>query len=128
MPCCRLDQLDGLTGRTLQALSKCQTRQLSQCDRKGTEALQGLSESEISLTQEQQVLLQELEVKVEQTLLTAMAHGRVVIVTNAADGWIETSCAAFMPGLRPLLDEIDLLSARASYAAQRKHTWHDIGE
>lgn len=70
---------------------------------------------EIILTREQQVLLQELEVKVEQTLLTAMTHGRVVIVTNAADGWIETSCAAFMPGLRPLLDEIDLLSARSAY-------------
>jgi len=70
---------------------------------------------EIILTREQQVLLQELEVKVEQTLLTAMRHGRVIIVTNAADGWIETSCAAFLPGLSSLLDEIDLLSARSSY-------------
>lgn len=33
-----------------------------------------------------------------QTETEAMTHGRVVIVTNAADGWIETSCAAFMPG------------------------------
>ena len=28
----------------------------------------------------------------------AMAYGRVVIVTNALEGWVETSCAAFLPG------------------------------
>ena len=28
----------------------------------------------------------------------AMGYGRVVIVTNAAHGWVEMSCAAFMPG------------------------------
>eukprot|EP00913_Durusdinium_trenchii_P015699 g14753.t2 len=70
---------------------------------------------EIILSREQQVLLQELEVKVEHTLLMAMRYGRVVIVTNAADGWVEMSCAAFMPGLRPLLDDIDIISARSSY-------------
>eukprot|EP00437_Effrenium_voratum_P000028 CAMPEP_0181430848 /NCGR_PEP_ID=MMETSP1110-20121109/17936_1 /TAXON_ID=174948 /ORGANISM="Symbiodinium sp., Strain CCMP421" /LENGTH=261 /DNA_ID=CAMNT_0023554179 /DNA_START=52 /DNA_END=837 /DNA_ORIENTATION=+ len=68
---------------------------------------------EIILNRQQQVLLQELEVKVEQTLLTAMGYGRVVIVTNAMEGWVETSCAAFLPGLRPLLDELDIVSARA---------------
>lgn len=73
------------------------------------------SVDEVSLTREQQVLLQELEVKVEQTLLTAMAYGRVVIVTNALEGWVETSCAAFLPGLRPLLDELDIVSARSTY-------------
>jgi len=72
---------------------------------------------EIILSREQQVLLQELEVKVEHTLLMAMRYGRVVIVTNAADGWVEMSCAAFMPGLRPLLDDIDIISARSSYAS-----------
>ena len=37
-------------------------------------------------------------VALHRNLSQAMRHGRVVIVTNAADGWIETSCAAFMPG------------------------------
>eukprot|EP00931_Biecheleriopsis_adriatica_P036420 TRINITY_DN20984_c0_g1_i1.p1 TRINITY_DN20984_c0_g1~~TRINITY_DN20984_c0_g1_i1.p1 ORF type:complete len:255 (-),score=66.73 TRINITY_DN20984_c0_g1_i1:200-964(-) len=77
---------------------------------------QGLPENnEIFLSREQQTLLQELEAFAEQTLLSAMKHGRLVIVTNAADGWVESSCSAFMPGLLPLLDDLDIISARSCY-------------
>lgn len=79
-------------------------------------AQEGLLEgSTTRLTRCQQTLLQELEVCIEGTLLTAMTHGRVVIVTNAAAGWVEDSCSNFLPGLRPMLDDLDIISARSAY-------------
>lgn len=77
---------------------------------------QGLPENtEVTLSKVQQTLLQELETLAEQTLLSAMKHGRVVVVTNAADGWVESSCSTFLPGLLPLVDDLDIISARSCY-------------
>jgi hypothetical protein len=38
---------------------------------------------------------------------------KVVIITNASKGWIETCCEAWMPELLPTLRNIDLISARS---------------
>jgi hypothetical protein len=38
-----------------------------------------------------------------------------VLVTNAERGWIELSCAKFVPTLAPLLEDVKLISARTSY-------------
>jgi hypothetical protein len=39
----------------------------------------------------------------------------VVIVTNAEDGWVEETCERFLPALQPLLQKLDIVSARSSY-------------
>jgi len=69
----------------------------------------------LKMSSQEQTLLHELESKVTQALWTAMGHGRVVIVTNAAEGWVQTSCSAFMPSLCHVLDQLDVISARSVY-------------
>ena len=51
-------------------------------------------------------------------LFQALSFGRVVIVTNGAEGWIQQSCAIFMPQLLPLISSssITLISAKARYS------------
>jgi len=39
----------------------------------------------------------------------------VVIVTNATDGWVESSCETWMPGLVPTLDTLEFSSARSAW-------------
>lgn len=41
--------------------------------------------------------------------------GRVVIVTNAEQGWVELTCQHFLPALLPRLECLELLSARSTY-------------
>ena len=53
-------------------------------------------------------------------LSEAMNLGRVVIVTNGAEGWIEQSCELFMPRLLPLIGLVTLVSAR--YRHWRTHS------
>ena len=48
-------------------------------------------------------------------IVTAMGLGRVVIITNGVQGWVEKSCALFMPSLVPLLSLITIVSAQARY-------------
>lgn len=45
--------------------------------------------------------------------------GEVVIVTNATEGWVESSCENWVPGLRPILDMLEFASARS--------TWEPLG-
>jgi hypothetical protein len=44
-----------------------------------------------------------------------MKHGRVYIITNAAEGWVEFSCRKFFPTVFPLLALITIISARARF-------------
>lgn len=50
-----------------------------------------------------------------RTLRAAKRHGTVVIVTNAERGWIELSSRKWMPSICPLLESIQIVSARAAY-------------
>lgn len=61
--------------------------------------------------------LQKLENMVICTLSEASRRGKVVIVTNAEDGWIEFSAQRFMPNLLPFLfqNAIRVISARSSF-------------
>jgi len=82
--------------------------------------LQGLlgvdgSINTLNMSSQQQMLLHDLESKVMQVLWTAMGHGRVVVVTNAAEGWAQASCSAFLPDLCHVLDQLDVISARSMY-------------
>lgn len=45
----------------------------------------------------------------------ALAHGRVVIVTNAVEGWVQDSCSRLMPSLAPTLAQLTIISARSAY-------------
>ncbi len=62
-----------------------------------------------------QSLLREHVKAVRKTLLLALECAPVVLVTNAQTGWIQQSCAKFMPSLEPLLDRMHIISARSEY-------------
>jgi hypothetical protein len=76
---------------------------------------QGLLACDAMISERQQDLLQTMAAWAARTLQMAMAIGRVIIVTNAQQGWVETSCAAFMPSLSNLLQDAHIVSARSRY-------------
>jgi len=45
----------------------------------------------------------------------AMRICHVIIVTNAAQGWVELTCAAFLDAVLPSLQNISIVSARSTY-------------
>ena len=57
--------------------------------------------------------LAQLEKVVYQILVQAMAAGKVFIITNASEGWVQHSSGMCMPGLVELLKQIEVISARA---------------
>lgn len=59
--------------------------------------------------------LRRLEQVVSKLLTTSMQLGKVVIVTNAQEPWVETSCRNFLPGLVPLINKIPVRYAHAAY-------------
>jgi hypothetical protein len=52
---------------------------------------------------------------VRVTLQVLKLYGRVMIVTNAETGWVELTCAKFLPGLLPEVAELPRVSARSEY-------------
>jgi hypothetical protein len=67
------------------------------------------------LSEEQVAALKTLEVTVANVLRLALASGRVCIITNAEQGWVELSAAKFMPSVVPLLSKLKVVSARSTY-------------
>jgi len=59
--------------------------------------------------------LKDLEVSVISLLRLAKMYGDVHVVTNAETGWVQLSAKKFIPGVVPLLDEVNVLSARSAY-------------
>jgi hypothetical protein len=59
--------------------------------------------------------LQELQKHVEATLKLAMKMGKVIIVTNAMEPWVETSCRNFLPQLVPLVMHLPIIYARSIF-------------
>jgi len=59
--------------------------------------------------------LKKLEQVVAKLLTTSMKLGKVIIVTNAQEPWVETSCKNFLPGLVPLINRIPVRYAHAAY-------------
>jgi hypothetical protein len=63
---------------------------------------------------------QEAELKkvarcVIRTLRRAKHLGQVTVVTNAEKGWVELTCSKFLPEVVPLLEGIQVLSARSAF-------------
>merc|ERR1719204_2919045 len=59
--------------------------------------------------------LEDLEASVRRLLELAARLGRVIIVTNAEEGWVQQSAARFLPGLAPALEGVPVLSARSLF-------------
>jgi len=59
--------------------------------------------------------LEEVERVVESVLRTAMSLGETLIVTNGRAGWVQESARRWLPGLVPILQEIESVSARGLY-------------
>jgi hypothetical protein len=59
--------------------------------------------------------LKELEASVIGLLRLAMSFGEVHVVTNAETGWVQLSAKKFLPGVVPVLDHVNVLSARSTY-------------
>jgi len=77
---------------------------------------QGLAANRSHTPDEEQCLqLQELACSATEALSVAKAMGRVVVVTNAGDGWVEFCCDAFLPELAQALEGVEVISARSAY-------------
>jgi len=61
--------------------------------------------------------LRELQKHVEAVLKLALKLGRVIIVTNAMEPWVETSCRNFLPLLMPYVLDIPVIYARSIFDA-----------
>jgi hypothetical protein len=73
-------------------------------------------------TLEQAAQLQQLAERIITTLSAAKQRGKVVIITNALQGWVEQSCSLFMPSLLQYLQDVDVISARSSFEFEAEHT------
>lgn len=52
---------------------------------------------------------------VAETIRAMRERGRVIIVTNAETGWIDMTCAKFMPDLQHALKDVEAVSARSMF-------------
>lgn len=61
--------------------------------------------------------LQACEEASAQLLELALSLGQTFIITNAMGGWVEASAKCWAPSLVPLIDRVNLVSARSQYEA-----------
>ena len=55
-------------------------------------------------------------------------HAKIIIISNAEQGWVELSCQKFLPRIWPLISKIKIVSARTSYItiANCPFTWKEL--
>lgn len=63
--------------------------------------------------------LQELEHQVTAFLSACTKLGTCYVVTNGLDGWVERSCARFLPAALPFIATMTIVSARATF--EKRH-------
>jgi len=66
-------------------------------------------------SEEQKRELRRVARRVIKTLRRAKRLGHLMIVTNGEKGWVELSCCKFLPEVFPLLEGIEVLSARSTF-------------
>lgn len=76
---------------------------------------QGLLQEGAVVSEAQRSQLEALADHVAVTLKAACQCGKVVIVTNAAEGWVQQSCLYFMPSVAPILARLQIVSARSAF-------------
>lgn len=59
--------------------------------------------------------LKTIETHAQRLLELAMRLGHTFIITNAMEGWVEQSCATWLPGLLPTLQRVRIISARTKF-------------
>mmetsp|Transcript_69225 Transcript_69225/g.194115 ORF Transcript_69225/g.194115 Transcript_69225/m.194115 type:complete len:80 (-) Transcript_69225:57-296(-) len=62
-------------------------------------------------------------------LRLAQQRGTVVVVTKSEEGWVEGSCRDFLPTLAPMLQNMKVVSARATYNRDLRRdplTWKTV--
>ena len=64
----------------------------------------------------------------KEFLTEAEKYGKVIIVTNASEGWVEVSCKRFMPSIYALVTSFTIISARDYYEAHSPspHVWKQL--
>ena len=60
-------------------------------------------------------LMNTIEYYVAEILNKALSKGRVLIITNSSDGWVHSCAKFYYPNLLPILDKINIISARELY-------------
>mmetsp|Transcript_58374 Transcript_58374/g.136461 ORF Transcript_58374/g.136461 Transcript_58374/m.136461 type:complete len:427 (-) Transcript_58374:43-1323(-) len=79
-----------------------------------TTALEGMGDTDLCPEIEER--LRELSQLGWLCLSKAIELGaRVVIVTNATEGWVQASCERWLPKLLPLISSLDVISARSRW-------------
>ena len=56
-----------------------------------------------------------IEYYVVEILKKALSKGKVLIITNSGDGWVRACAQFYYPNLLPILDQINIISARELY-------------
>jgi len=80
---------------------------------------------EIKLQPWHRTLLEESAKHAVSTLCAAQQFGTVAIITNSSEGWIQQSCAIFMPALLPHISSLRLVSARTAGGVDPLY-WKDV--
>jgi phosphoglycolate phosphatase-like HAD superfamily hydrolase len=62
--------------------------------------------------------MKKVEESAVKILRQATQAGRVLIITNAVDGWVEYSAKEYMPEILPVLRRVEVVSARHRYGSQ----------
>merc|ERR1719491_103715 len=65
--------------------------------------------------------LQAIERADAKLLKMAQSMGQTFIITNAVSGWVQSSARAWAPSLVPLLEKVQVISARSRYEAAYPH-------
>lgn len=68
--------------------------------------------------------LERLEKSIISLLIMAKMCGKVCIVTNSQEGWVDMSCGLFIPNVKEYIKDIDIISARSLY--ENKHPKNTI--
>lgn len=62
--------------------------------------------------------LKEIEKFVINLLELALSLGQTFIITNAVSGWVELSASEYIPGVLPVLQRVNVVSARSRYESE----------
>ena len=75
----------------------------------------GIFDENMKLSQSDTEKLSKLEQAVVKLLNEAVEKGKVYIITNAGNGWVEYSANRFYPSIMTILPKIKIISARGQY-------------
>lgn len=59
--------------------------------------------------------LEKLSKSIIEIITTSKIYGEVVIITNADEGWVQMTAQKFMPEIIPIIENIEIISAKTSY-------------